>query len=81
MALIIGVIGAASGFGIGIGRSGLQAEMTVRELSALKAQVNQNREDRIKDRLLLVGVEKDVTRAVKILEELDKNKWKIQYEN
>jgi len=81
MALIIGVIGAAAGFGIGIGRNGLQAEMTVRELVQLKAQVERNREDRITDRLLLVGVQKDVDVAVKILEEISKNKWKMNYEN
>ena len=81
ISLIVGVIGAAAGFGIGIGRNGLQTEMTVRELSALKAQVERNREDRITDRLLLVGVQKDVDVAVKILEEISKNKWKMNYEN
>jgi len=81
ISLIVGVIGAAAGFGIGIGRNGLQAEMTVRELVQLKAQVERNREDRIADRLVLVGVQRDTDRAVKILEELYKNKWKINYEN
>jgi len=81
ISLIVGVIGAAAGFGIGIGRNGLQAEMTVRELVQLKAQVERNREDRITDRLLLVGVQKDVDVAVKILEEISKNKWKMNYEN
>ena len=81
ISLIVGVIGAAAGFGIGIGRNGLQAEMTIRELAQLKAQVERNREDRITDRLLLVGVQKDVDVAVKILEEISKNKWKMNYEN
>ena len=69
MALIIGVIGAAAGFGIGIGRNGLQAEMTVKELAALKAQVEQNRSDRVEDRLLLVGIERDISYIIKILNE------------
>ena len=80
ISLIVGVIGAAAGFGIGIGRNGLQAEMTVRELAALKAQVEKNREDRITDRLLLVGVEKDINFAITLLEEL-KKKWRKINEN
>lgn len=72
ISLIVGVIGAAAGFGIGIGRNGLQAEMTVRELTQLKAKVERNSQDRITDRLLLVGVEKDITLAITLLEELKK---------
>ena len=72
ISLIVGVIGAAAGFGIGVGRSALQSEVTVKDIVELKIQVDKNSRDRIDDRLLLMSIEKDISYTRKILERLEK---------